>query len=183
MTLRLNWDDLIIQYLHRADCQRWLGCWSGWVTGRVLPVYMSKFGDWFLQHPDASTSTVRLPVRSDFVRQRGFPNRFVPSRSHLHHDGFGSVFVPYLFPCDEPFGYEQRDAEAVTTPAVILQPDERQSQTPEPPVPKAKVIDIPGAANSTAAKNATADDIHLGKRRATGNSPVCAHSKQFVCQH
>jgi hypothetical protein len=81
------------------------------------------------------SSTVRLPVRSDFVRQRGFRNRFSPSRSHLHHDGFRSAFVPYLFPYDEPFGYEQPDAEAVTTPAVILQSDERQSQTPEPPVP------------------------------------------------
>jgi hypothetical protein len=95
------------------------------------------------------SSAVRLPVRSDFVRQRGFPNRFSPRRSH---DGFGSVFVPYFVPYDEPFGYEQPDAEAVTTPAVILQPDERQSQTPEPAVPKAKVIEIPGAANSTSAK-------------------------------
>jgi hypothetical protein len=99
-----------------------------------------------------SSSAVRLPVRSDFVRQRGFPNRFSPRRSHLHHDGFGSVFVPYFVPYDEPFGYEQPDAEGVTTPAVILQPDERQSQTPEPAVPKAKVIEIPGAANSTSAK-------------------------------
>ena len=98
------------------------------------------------------SSAVRLPVRSGFGRQRGFPNRFSPSRSHLHHGGFGSVFVPYLFPYDEPFGYEQPDAEALTTPAVIPQPDERQSQTPEPPVPNAKVIEIPGAANSTAAK-------------------------------
>ena len=91
------------------------------------------------------TSAVRLPVRSDFVRQRGFSNRFFPSRSHRHHDGFGSVFVPYLFPYDEPFGYEQPDAEAVTTPVVI-------PPTPEPPVPKAQVIEIPGAANSPAAK-------------------------------
>ena len=86
------------------------------------------------------SSAVRLPVRSDFVRQRGFRNRFSPSRSHLHHDGFGSVFVPYFVPYDEPFGYEQPDGEAVTTPVLI-------PPTPEPPIPKAQVIEIPGAAN------------------------------------
>ena len=106
--------------------------------------------DGFLQAQRATatfhgSSAVRLPVRSDFGRQRGFRNRFSPSRSHLHHDGFGSVFVPYLFPYEEPFGYEQPDAEAVTTPVLI-------PPTPEPPIPKAQVIEIPGAANSTAAK-------------------------------
>ena len=40
----------------------------------------------------------------------------------------------------------------MTTPVVILQPDARQSRVPEPPVPTAKVIEIPSAANSTAAK-------------------------------
>jgi hypothetical protein len=39
---------------------------------------------------------------------------------------------------------------AIKTTEVIT--DERQSQTPEPAVPKAKVIEIPGAANSTATK-------------------------------
>lgn len=90
------------------------------------------------------------PVRSGFVGQRGFPNRFFPRRgfppsgSH-RHDSFGSYFVPY----NEPFGYEQPDAEAVTNgtvPPVVI------PRTPEPPVPKAQVIEIPGVANSTAAK-------------------------------
>jgi hypothetical protein len=96
-----------------------------------------------------------LPVRSGFVGQRGFPNRFFPrrgffpSRFHLRHDSFGSIFVPYSVPYGEPVGYEQPDAEPVTNgpvpPVVIL-------RTPEPPVPKAQVIEIPGVANSTAAK-------------------------------
>jgi hypothetical protein len=98
------------------------------------------------------SSAARLPVHSGIVGQRGFPNRFFPTHSHLRHDSVGSVFVPYFVPYDEPFGYEQPAAEAVTTPVVILQPDERQSRTPEPPVRKAQVIEIPGVANSTAAK-------------------------------
>jgi hypothetical protein len=87
-------------------------------------------------------------VRSGFVGQRGFPNRFFPRSgfrpSGLHfHEGFGSYFVPY----DEPFGYEEPDAEAVTNwpvPPVVIR------QTPEPPVPKSQVIEIPSRANPNA---------------------------------
>jgi hypothetical protein len=116
----------------------------------LLALLVVSILDGFLQAQRATATlhgsrALRLPVRSDFGRHRGFRNRFSPSRSHLHNDGFGSVFVPYLFPYDEPFGYEQPDAEAVTTPVLI-------PPTPEPPIPKAQVIEIPGAANSTAAK-------------------------------
>jgi hypothetical protein len=76
-----------------------------------------------------------------------------PGRFHRGQDGSGSIFVPY-FPYDEPFGYEQPYTEAVTNQPVapVPQPDERQSQAPEPSVPKAQVIEIPAVANSTAAK-------------------------------
>jgi hypothetical protein len=79
-------------------------------------------------------------VRSGFVGQRGFPNGF---RSH---DRFGSIFVPYFFPYDEPFDDDQPDAEAVTNepaPPVAI-------RTPEPPIPKAQVIEIPSVANPNA---------------------------------
>ncbi len=87
-------------------------------------------------------NAARQRVRSGFVGQRGFPNRFFPSGSH-HRGSFGLYFVPY----DEPFGYEQTDAEAVTNgpvPPVVI------PRTPEPPVPKAQVIEIPGVANPNA---------------------------------
>jgi hypothetical protein len=97
-------------------------------------------------------SPARLSVRSGFVGQRGFPNRFFSTRSHPRYDSFGSFLVPY----DEPFGYEQPDAEGMAEGAVssviILQPYERQSREPEPPAPKPLVIEIPGVANSTAVK-------------------------------
>ncbi len=88
------------------------------------------------------SSAARSPVRSGFVGRRGF-------RSHPRHDNIGSVFVPYFFPYDDSFGYEQPPAEAVTNepaPPVVI------SRTPEPPVPKAQVIEIPGVANSAPAK-------------------------------
>lgn len=93
-------------------------------------------------------NAARSPGRSGFVGRRGVPNRFLTSHSHFHHNGAGAVFDPYFVPYDEPFGYEQPDT-AVTNgpvPAVVTPP------TPEPSVPKAQVIEIPVAANSTAAK-------------------------------
>jgi hypothetical protein len=60
MAMQLGWADLLIQNLQRQDCEKWLGHWSGWVNGQVLPLYMSKFGDWFLRHPDGSTSELSV---------------------------------------------------------------------------------------------------------------------------
>jgi hypothetical protein len=101
-----------------------------------------------------------MPARPGFVGPRGFPNRSFPrraifsSRFHPRQDTVGSIVVPYFFPYDEPYGYEQ-PAEAVPNgtapPVVVVQSDDRQSRTPEPPA-KAQVIEFPGAANSTAAK-------------------------------
>ncbi len=94
-------------------------------------------------------NAARPPGRSGFAGRRGSSNRFFPGRSRFHHDGAGGVFATYFVPYDEPFDYEQPETEAVTNgpvPPVVIPP------TPAPPVPKAQVIEIPGAANSTAAK-------------------------------
>ena len=89
----------------------------------------------------------RSPGRSGFVGQRGSAHRF--GRSHFHHDGGGAVWAPYFFPYDEPVGYEQPYPEPVRNgPA----PPAESPRTAEPPVPKAQVIEIPGAANATAPK-------------------------------
>ncbi len=97
-------------------------------------------------------SAAGSPLRLSFVGQRGFSNRFTPTRSHPRYDNFGSFFVPY----DAPFGYEQTDAEAMmeesVPPVAIPQPEGRQSREVEPPAHKPLVIEIPGAANSTTAK-------------------------------
>jgi len=97
-------------------------------------------------------SAARVSIRSGFVGLRGFSNRFFSTRPHPRYDSFGSFLVPY----DEPFGYEQPDAEGmaegVVSPVVILQAYERQPREPEPPAPKALVIEIPSVGGSTAAK-------------------------------
>lgn len=58
MTVQLTWDDLLIQNITADDVHRWLAEWSWLVSGQVYPVFMSKFGDWFLRRPDGSTDVL-----------------------------------------------------------------------------------------------------------------------------
>jgi hypothetical protein len=60
MPLKLTWDDLLIQKFTESDALAWLGYWGGRVTGRVAPVFMSKFGDWFLRRPDGGTDELSI---------------------------------------------------------------------------------------------------------------------------
>src|ERR1019366_6158623 len=77
----------------------------------------------------------------------GSPNSLLRGHSHRRPDNFGSFFFSY----SELLGDEQADAEAneIAPPPAILQPQERMS---EPRAHKPLVIEIPGAANLTAAK-------------------------------
>lgn len=60
MPLRLTWDNLLIQNIGESDARTWLGYWSGWVPGKVAPVFMSKFGDWLLRRPDGSSDKLSV---------------------------------------------------------------------------------------------------------------------------
>ena len=45
-------DDLLVQSISDSDARTWLGYWPGRVAGGAVPVFISKFGDWFLRRPD-----------------------------------------------------------------------------------------------------------------------------------
>src|ERR1700755_2161883 len=60
MLTKLPWNDLLIQSISESDARTWLGYWSGMVGGRVAPVFMSKFGDWFLRRPDGGTDELSV---------------------------------------------------------------------------------------------------------------------------
>ena len=130
----------------------------------LFTLLVASFLDGSLQAQRAGATfhgNAGAPVRSGFAAQRSFSNRSFPrrgvssSRFEHRHDGAGSILVPYFFPYDEPYEYDQPYAEAGTNepapPVVILQTDDRQARAPEPPA-KAQVIEIPGAANATVAK-------------------------------
>lgn len=57
---QLTWNDLVIQNFLESEVDQWLGYWSHLVTGRVAPVFMSKFGDWFLRRPDGTTDELSV---------------------------------------------------------------------------------------------------------------------------
>ena len=85
-------------------------------------------------------------------RQRSVSNRPSSRRSFAgnfrRRGGYGSYFVPDLFPDYEPFGYEQIGDE----PATSGQPQAVIQRTPEPPIPQGQLIEISAVANSGAAK-------------------------------
>lgn len=89
MTHLLNWDDLIIRDLAQPDCQQWLRYWSGWVTGQVQPIYMSKFGDWFLRHPDGSTSELSVP-EGTYGKVAATPDEFLSLLTYFSFTNEGS---------------------------------------------------------------------------------------------
>ncbi|MEP6671002.1 MAG: hypothetical protein ABJF10_17715 [Chthoniobacter sp.] len=73
--MKLTWDDLIIQNISPADAQDWIGPWSHLVTGPFAPVFMSKFGDWFLRRPDGSTDELSV-IEGTLQRIAATPEEF-----------------------------------------------------------------------------------------------------------
>ncbi len=70
---------------------------------------------------------------------------FARDHSHRNHAGF---LYPYLFPYDEPYGYEGPYTEVVEKqPAPVAAPP-----LPPQPVPEPKVIEVPAAADQASAK-------------------------------
>jgi hypothetical protein len=60
MTIELTWPDLLIEDPTPAQVDAWLSPWAWLVKGKVQPLFLSRFGDWFLRRPDGSTQ--RLDV-------------------------------------------------------------------------------------------------------------------------
>lgn len=46
---RLTWDDLLIQNFTPEQASDWLAPWSGVFEGLVSPIFLNKFGCWFLR--------------------------------------------------------------------------------------------------------------------------------------
>ena len=58
--MNLGWDDILIQDLTPAEAGAWLAEWAFLNLGRVAPICLSRFGDWFLLRP--AGEVVRLDV-------------------------------------------------------------------------------------------------------------------------
>jgi hypothetical protein len=55
MSLKLTWADLIIEDIEREYALNCLREWAWLVSGQFAPVFLSKFGDWYLRRPDGTT--------------------------------------------------------------------------------------------------------------------------------
>jgi len=75
MPSKLTWDDLLIQDIAASDALEWLGYWSGMVGGKVAPVFMSKFGDWFLRRPDGGTDELSV-IEGTYASVASTPEEF-----------------------------------------------------------------------------------------------------------
>ncbi|MGA2853299.1 MAG: hypothetical protein ABSE90_04140 [Verrucomicrobiota bacterium] len=75
MQLRLTWNDLLIQNISEPNAHGWLGCWQGIIKGKVAPVFMSKFGDWFLRLPDGSTNELSV-IEGTYLKIASTPDEF-----------------------------------------------------------------------------------------------------------
>jgi hypothetical protein len=75
MSHKLTGDGLLIQNLDEADVRKWLGYWSGWLTGDVQFVAMSKFGDWFLRRRDGSTDELSV-IEGTYATVAETPDKF-----------------------------------------------------------------------------------------------------------
>ncbi len=53
--IKLTWEDLILDNVTSDEAAAWLGNWDWLVSGRLSPVFLSRFGNWFLRRPDGST--------------------------------------------------------------------------------------------------------------------------------
>ena len=52
---KFTWEDLIVDNVTPEEASAWLAPWDWLVSGRVYPVFLSRFGNWFLRRPDGAT--------------------------------------------------------------------------------------------------------------------------------
>ncbi len=101
------------------------------------------------------------PGRSPSAPFRGSISQRPFARDHFHRNR-ASFLYPYLFPYDEPYGYEGPYTEVVEKEPA---PAAAQPLPPQPP-PEPKVIELPAAADQAPAKPLppTIFILHNGER-------------------
>jgi hypothetical protein len=53
--LRFTWEDIIVDNVTPDEATAWAADWDWFLTGQFYPVFLSRFGNWFLRRPDGST--------------------------------------------------------------------------------------------------------------------------------
>jgi hypothetical protein len=78
--LKLSWSDLIIDNVTADEAASWLTDWEWLGLGRIAPLFLSRFGNWFFQKPDGSVHWLEITeamieqVAPDFTRFQSMVN-------------------------------------------------------------------------------------------------------------
>lgn len=71
--IKLTWDDLIVDHVTPDEAASWMADWEWLGLGRIAPIFLSRFGNWFFHRPDGSvhmlevTEAVVEQVAPDFA--------------------------------------------------------------------------------------------------------------------
>jgi hypothetical protein len=60
MAIKLTWDDLLIQDYTSEQARQWLDGWTWLATGDVMPLALSRFGNWFLLRRDGRVEMLNV---------------------------------------------------------------------------------------------------------------------------
>ena len=51
-TVKLGWPDLVVEDISPEQFADWIDEWQFLLSGRVAPVFLNRFGAWFLRRPE-----------------------------------------------------------------------------------------------------------------------------------
>ena len=89
-SIKLTWDDLIVDHVTEAEAGDWLADWTWLGLGRLAPIFLSRFGNWFFQCPDGSINMLDVckavvePVAPDFARFQTLVNTQTWQEDYLY---------------------------------------------------------------------------------------------------
>jgi hypothetical protein len=72
--IKLTWDDLIVDQVTPDEAAAWLAEWEWLGLGRIAPIFLSRFGNWFFHRLDGSVHMLEIAeasveqVAPDFAR-------------------------------------------------------------------------------------------------------------------
>lgn len=78
--IKLTWADLIIDNVMPDEAAAWLADWQWLGLGRIAPVFLSRFGNWFFRRPDGSVHMLEVTeasieqVATDFAQFQAVVN-------------------------------------------------------------------------------------------------------------
>jgi hypothetical protein len=58
--IKLTWDDLIVDHITSGEAAAWMAEWQWLGLGRIAPIFLSRFGNWFFQRPDGSVHMLEV---------------------------------------------------------------------------------------------------------------------------